>query len=789
MPDPKKKKSIIVESKNDPKYKAYRDSLELYNKGEQIKKQLKNVKTYPFDKTDDLKITDKNSQAYKDYKRTGILPTKEYVGTVNGKTEYRYGYDKPSKKIDTKNTTKVLNIEKLNPLGLNITNPIIQTTEVNIPIPARIPKFYNIQENINQNFGGHQTNYKVDNIDLIPTNNLGSGNTRKITPQFAYGGNLNNNMNSNQLTEFNEGGLHHENKHGGIPIGDNNTVEQGESKIGNFVYSNRLYLDENISKEMNLPNYIKNKSFAEASKLINNKFKDRNDKPSLETKKVLLSRLADAQEILKAQKQQELDKINEAFKINSQQPIEGDIPQNMEEFIPKNQMFLGGLFGQNEMSNLTGGNQGIAGAANPYVNAGLGSLSLAGLSQGIGATPDKRTTAINGITQGAQAGMSFGPWGAGIGAAIGLGAGIMGGRRAQKEQANIAKNNAIMYNKGVSEDYAYGGNIKKYDNGGTLYPNFTKINPYESFPQSGIGPFVKFPKPDNIGLDSSFNISNLENKQNFIEPTNTLNNFKNYYKSELPQNNDYSQLGNNLLRMSPVLSNMFQLKSMKAPKTVNYAPLRNTLQYDPIDEARQEKIINQEGNKQLAAITQAGGSQGAFRNAITSIGLNSTLARNAASINTEQQNREQRLKIQDNQQRVNEYNTNYLNKAIDEHRMDLGNFDTQKSKFIGQIGSDLGEIGKEQTFKKQAEKITGYSWMGDYLNANPNYKAQFEAIAKDPTLDDKTKYAKQKALADQIYKGLSAEQKKIAEANSSYVSNFGIPSKMYGGYLNLKGKK
>lgn len=604
----------------------------------------------------------------------------------------------------------------------------------------------------------------------------------------------------NDLTEFNEGGLHHENPNGGIPVGDNNTVEQGESKIGNFVYSNRLYLDENIPKEMNLPNYIKNKSFAEASKLINNKFKDRNDKPSLETKKVLLDRLATAQETLKAQKEAELNKINEAFKINSQQPVEGDVPQGMEQFAPQNQMFLGGLFGQNETANLTGGNQGIAGTAGP--GAAGGAMSLYGLSQGVGASPNKNATALNGIMQGAMTGSAFGPMGTAVGAIAGLGAGILGGNKAQREQARIAKNNAIVYNKGVSEDYAYGGNIKKYSGGGELegtLDNKTLTNDLANQYLNSVDFSKSMFKPITVPqVNSSLNRTPLTPIT--AQPLGLVNLSKNnnIVSSQIPvgrkqkensDNKDYSQLSNNLLRMSPVLSNMFQLKGMKAPKAVNYAPLRNTLQYDPIDEARQEKIINQEANKQLAAITQAGGSQGAFRNAITSIGLNSTLARNAAAMSAEQQNREQRLKIQDNQQRVNEYNTNYLNKAIDERRMDLGNFDTQKSKFIGQIGSDLGEIGKEQTFKKQAEKLTGYSWMGDYLNANPNYKAQFEAIVKDPTLDDKTKYAKQKALADEIYKGLNAEQRKIAEANSSYVSTFGIPSKMYGDYLNLKDKK
>ena len=43
-----------------------------------------------------------------------------------------------------------------------------------------------------------------------------------------------------------------------------------------------------LIKQFNLPNYIKGKSFAEASKLIDKKFKDRKDSVSLKTKDFLL---------------------------------------------------------------------------------------------------------------------------------------------------------------------------------------------------------------------------------------------------------------------------------------------------------------------------------------------------------------------------------------------------------------------------------------------------------------------------------------------------------------------
>ena len=109
-------------------------------------------------------------------------------------------------------------------------------------------------------------------------------------------------MNKNNiLTKFDEGGLHENNPNGGVMIGNNNSVEQGESKSGNFVYSNRIFLDENVVSQYNLPKSLVGKSVADATKFIDNKFKGRNDKISQSTKNGMLSKIAEAQEAMKPQ--------------------------------------------------------------------------------------------------------------------------------------------------------------------------------------------------------------------------------------------------------------------------------------------------------------------------------------------------------------------------------------------------------------------------------------------------------------------------------------------------------
>ena len=171
---------------------------------------------------------------------------------------------------------------------------------------------------------------------------MGSSMQPTNMKQYAQGG---------QLTRFDEGGTHEQNPLGGIPQGEDsqgvmNTVEQGETKKGNYVYSDRLSIDENMAKQLHLPGYIKGKSFANASKAIDNKFRDRSDQYSQETKKTLLDRLKQGQEALKQQEQQKAQQLAQAMQANSQQsPGMGNnqVPPGMEQYVqsPQEEMAEG----------------------------------------------------------------------------------------------------------------------------------------------------------------------------------------------------------------------------------------------------------------------------------------------------------------------------------------------------------------------------------------------------------------------------------------------------------------
>jgi hypothetical protein len=257
--------------------------------------------------------------------------------------------------------------------------------------------------------------------------------------------------NNNRLTRFNTGNSHQNNPLGGIPIGSNNSVEENETKQNNFVYSNRIFLDKNVVSQYNLPKSLIGKSVADATKFIDNKFKGRNDKISQSTKNGMLSKIAEAQESMK--------------------PQEPEMGQSQES-VDQSQMSWGGF------SNSTIG-QGFEedSTDEQKTNALNSGLSTVGTVMDLGKTAFGRssqdTSGTNPSTQvnttnmigtsalkGASAGMAFGPAGAGIGAIVGAGVGLLGAKKAEKNQKlNDYRYTLGNFNKSYGEQYAYGGEI------------------------------------------------------------------------------------------------------------------------------------------------------------------------------------------------------------------------------------------------------------------------------------------------------------------------------------------
>jgi len=125
--------------------------------------------------------------------------------------------------------------------------------------------------------------------------------SNKINPEtnMKYGGNLKKYYGGGELTEFEAGGTHQENPLGGIPIpAANASVQEGETKFQDFIFSDDLILDKKTVDFLGLPKKMKGKSFADASKHINNKFTRQNDMYEDNAKKQQLDRLRLAHDMI-----------------------------------------------------------------------------------------------------------------------------------------------------------------------------------------------------------------------------------------------------------------------------------------------------------------------------------------------------------------------------------------------------------------------------------------------------------------------------------------------------------
>ena len=528
---------------------------------------------------------------------------------------------------------------------------------------------------------------------------------------------------NNQLTEINEGSTHENNKNGGVPLNGNNTVEEGETINNNgknkYVYSNRLSIDENMTKNMNLPSYVKGKTFADASKAINNKFKDRNDKPSLETRKTLLGRLTNAQEQVKAQREAEAAKINEALQVNSQEvpdQMNGQIPEGMEEFMPEqNQMFLGGELGA-EGTDMTGGIQG-------------GIQALTQLSAGNDSQAGK-TALKTGLTLGANA--LFPGAGMAVGPIFDIADNIIGGNSAKRAQQRLEKRQAFKASNQYGTDFAYGGNINKMEDGGPV--------PIDDSLEGYTGNLPMNTRPLATSLSGMLTPASLKNTPTSLSTT-EMSNYKTADTSNIPTQDSFlTKAGNYLdknggkfLKYAPVAMNAYQLSQLKKPKYERLDRLSNTYKPSYVDERALQNIVSNENDNTINALTNSSnGSVGALRSNLLGANINYTKALSDSYLKANEANNAQNQYKQQFDLGVNQANMAQSNVELDINDRNSAAYRNEKSKYLASIGTDLGAIGKEEINKNQIAEALGYTVNGDYvINKKTGEKKTYKQMIAD----------------------------------------------------------
>lgn len=594
--------------------------------------------------------------------------------------------------------------------------------------------------------GYNREGYNLDHFDndsLMNLLNTTADNSNLSNVNYAaYGGNINKQQNNNNmLNEFNEGGTHEQNPLGGIPMGQGqngqmNTVEEGETMKGDFVYSDRITLSPDVISQFNLPKSLAGKTAANASKIINKQFEDRSNKIDLSTKQNFLDKIGSAQEAIKAQEQAQLAQSMEANSQEVPDMMGGQMPQGMEEFTqPQQQMFNGGELSQGlsmlgasgAMGQHTGINQAATALDLGNTAFGKTGIDTSGATDVDPGSVKPGMMGVTGALKGAQAGAMFGPIGTGVGAAIGLGAGLIGGFKAKKDAALGHQRFQIGQSNGKISSFAKGGNM--YVGGGQLDQFGNPVKPWNQ-PSSGI---MDDPSYKARGPEGFFKPTDTVAQVEAPQPQSKARTFgpqsNGHYEGEMY---DGSKLGKvaskvgqyakdnygNALRYAPVAMNAYQLHQLNKEGYDTVNPILNNTRYNPeyMDEKALTNQINAESNYAGSALANStNGSLGSLRNNILGSQLNKTKALSDAYSKVADANRGQNAAAQQFNLGVDEANIARRVSAEDKTAMNKGAFKTEQSKLRGQIGNDLGNIGKEQVYKKLAKEAFGYSYDGTYV--------------------------------------------------------------------------
>lgn len=474
-----------------------------------------------------------------------------------------------------------------------------------------------------------------------------------------------------------------------------------------------------IMSKFNLPKYLKGKTFAEASKAIDDKFKDRTDAESLATMNEMQSRLKQAQEFVKA-KQEELSKPKED--INST----GD-----------NKMFLGGamsgeggLFGSSATEGFLGGAGGAGNAAGgvgagAIMGAATGALDLAGMIGNNKIDTSGRTNAEytdrvgnagKGALSGAKVGGAIAP---GIGHAIGaVGGGLIGAFSGPSDK-DVTKAKANNLYASMKDTGMEGSNIARF---GLDLKNYLDQLPQktEAMDLSGLGsgiadfydPINDSPRQARRAMDLSGlgkGISSFDANQNALSQSQELGegSFKEYNNPSFADKARFGAskiLSPENLKYAPAAMNISQLSNLEQPKDIAFGRSNRKYQQQLVDEQGLQNTVRQAtASNRDAILSSAGGSSAKARAALLGSQLQGTKALSQAYQQAGVENRGEARNAQAFDQATERFNIGQADKAQLTNLQRDAAYQTNRSKLLSQIGQDLGGIGREELFKKYPE--------------------------------------------------------------------------------------
>ena len=518
-----------------------------------------------------------------------------------------------------------------------------------------------------------------------------------------------------------------------------------------------------IITKFKLPSYIQGKSFAEASTLIDKKFEGRNDMMSKTTKEELLNRLADAQEYVKSQSQPEPIGQSQLDPMNQSQFADGGgmagfLDENSE--IGKQSMDVssalssiispGGSYGKQMVKNENSGfydeklqqdqaigksldtvKDTVASAAGPLgmaVRAGQ-KLGMAvgdaiGGDAGSAASSmiDPTTSQISNLT---NKDMKIGDRLLGVIPGIsGIKASQAAEKRLNEFQTQKRKtdyfNNYLntQNNNGVNVN-AKGGYINQYKKGGPFdIPQIAQSTEKDQ-PVDKFNPIIDYTLVDNI----------LANKKQTMSDSASLNDVNrdyegNQFETEVidttePKKTkkfDLNNINMSSLRGVPLAMDAYQLATMGKPDVESLGRLNNKYQKQFLDEKTYENMVKQQAAAASNAIGRSGVSTGQMIASNLGIQLNATRGMADAYNNMKQHNIGERKLEQQTEFNNAQVNLTQGNAENDINARNKGAFKTERSRLLGNLGTSIGQVGKEQLFKQYPKMMgLGYNWNGKYF--------------------------------------------------------------------------
>jgi len=525
--------------------------------------------------------------------------------------------------------------------------------------------------------------------------------------------------------------------------------------------------NKQLISQFRLPSYVSGKSFADASKLINSKFEGRNDMVSNNTKNELLKRLSEAQEYLKSQEQVEQSNqmalggqlqnnqlenaIGEAAYMGADAiaPGAGQVLKLGDQLGESIGDAIGGDTGES-WGGALGATGNLKGMGSVLKTGNINDIPLVGIFGGQTtkqkeklkqanelATNTNRQLSDNYFAMGGDINTSTEPdrFRYAVGEQSGVQHGTSGksgyylyygkkpgdaGFNPNKHREFVTKSgyNTYMnspqgqqYRRNIAtntqqpiEQFAMGGNINQFDNGGPLPENYKNLNILNNYGENSnqvksIQDYKKLGYHDYKWGDANSD-GVVDSKDIIKEKT-----FGQKIWDNTKKVGKVATDNSDLLRYAPAVTNALQLAKLKKPAGVRLDKLGNRYTPDYLDLAQQQNIVNQELNNTNSAIQQSGASQGQSRAAILGAQLNKTRALSGAYANAQVQNAQQNATAQQFNLGVDQTNLSQSNLQQDINDRNIGNYDTQKSKLQSQIGTDLGNIGKEELFRKYPERM------------------------------------------------------------------------------------